>query len=417
MYLLISDIPFGEDYLEERRRFTDVVPSRPPVPKVQIAAISLDGTSVIALGRMSRREQKAASYKWHVTLDSLVVLPSRISFKNLTAQIPQKHRAALERSIRRGAQLDEGLSAVVIEAIAALTTPSTAELIARLTALCDTRREPQGGDGARGTVAFERDAVGVALELAGLHEERTETLSDWSGDETEPFFEGISLVAREDPLIQHDAKVFGDWKFVKSSMVGATRFSRGGRSLTVINVNRTAVEESMGVDLIYYSGTFKAYVLVQYKRLEETADEEKWSFRPDGQFEKEAKAMRKLRTLHSPPSAMEYRLDGEFCFLKLCHRRVVEPYSADLVRGLYLPLGYYDALHSGGHIKGPRGGTAVGYSNALRHINNTLFIDLVQDGWVGSQGLTTDQVTEVIKAGLARKNSVILASSAAARGS
>jgi hypothetical protein len=76
---------------------------------------------------------------------------------------------------------------------------------------------------------------------------------------------------------------------------------------------------------------------------------------------------------------------------------------------MYLPLDYFDKLASAGRLKGPRGGTVVNYDNVGRWLNNSAFVGLVERSWVGTAGLTSTQLTTVIRRSLAAKHSLVLA--------
>ncbi len=257
---------------------------------------------------------------------------------------------------------------------------------------------------------FEGDAVALALGMAGF--DRREELAFWSGDATAPFLSGITSFARlEDRMIENDAKVFGDWDLVAANAVGWAEFRRDGDQLWTINVNRSAIERSLGVDLIYYMYGFDAYVLVQYKRMEREAGENA-VFRPNDQFEEELTRMRALVFDEREPAApVGFRLDASCCYLKLCPSVAKETPVGSLVGGMYIPLAYWDVLAASPQALGPRGGVAISHDNAGRYFDNTQFVSLIQDGWVGSRGLTSEQITEVIRSGLDAERSIILAAS------
>jgi hypothetical protein len=59
--------------------------------------------------------------------------------------------------------------------------------------------------------------------------------------------------------------------------------------------------------------------------------------------------------------------------------------------------------------KGTRGGAAYGYSTLPRHLNNTLFVQLVQDGWIGSAGTVSDELRSFVEARVSDGRSVMLA--------
>jgi hypothetical protein len=78
---------------------------------------------------------------------------------------------------------------------------------------------------------------------------------------------------------------------------------------------------------------------------------------------------------------------------------------------MYFPLDYWEKLISSDKVKGKNGGIRIVYQESDRHINNTLFVELVQHGWIGSKLDDTKFITEIIKESLERKRSVTLARS------
>jgi hypothetical protein len=308
--------------------------------------------------------------------------------------------------------LDDNIASLVLDAIAELEPWLEDELsrLRRISAPLQSRRRVTLGEPI---VAFERDAVGLALEMAGLEGERQTALSAWDGDEDEPFLIGVpTFTALEDRAIEHDAQVFGDWELIKRSAVGITRFQSRGRRVTVINVNRAGVEKAIGVDLIYYTQKYDAYVLVQYKR-RDSDSEERWVYRPDSHFDQQLERMRNLvEDDTDPTSPQQYRLDERCCFLKFCVPTLPEAFSTDLIKGAYLPIAYWDCLARSGALKGERGGRLLTGKTVDRYLNNTQFIDLVQASWVGSRGATSKQIEQVVRAGLEANESLILAHAA-----
>jgi hypothetical protein len=166
----------------------------------------------------------------------------------------------------------------------------------------------------------------------------------------------------------------------------------------------------LGCDLIYYTPDYNAHVLVQYKRLAKPGVGP-WEFRPssDANFEKELKRMRAIAAPARVKDTPEHHRFGEnFCFIKFCKATTNDPFSGELAPGMYLPLDYFDKLALAGRLKGPRGGTVVNYDNVGRWLNNSAFVGLVERAWVGTRGLTSTQLTTVIRRSLAAKHSLIL---------
>jgi hypothetical protein len=170
-------------------------------------------------------------------------------------------------------------------------------------------------------------------------------------------------------------------------VVGAAEFVKEGHKLTIMNVNRHKIEETLGVDLLIYHHTYRSYVLIQYKRM--TKDGDSLTYRPvDNSYSSEIQRMESFRKLTSEPKlkcVSDFRLNNEFFYFKLCPAEIKEPLSTKMIPGMYLPLSYWRLLLSSIETSGRRGGRLFSYDNVKRYINNTLFTDLVQNGWVGSQ--------------------------------
>jgi hypothetical protein len=61
---------------------------------------------------------------------------------------------------------------------------------------------------------------------------------------------------------------------------------------------------------------------------------------------------------------------------------------------------------------GDKGGKRIGYNDVDgRYLNNTQFIDLFKNGWIGSSNLSSQTITKIIQEILENKRSLILASS------
>jgi hypothetical protein len=78
---------------------------------------------------------------------------------------------------------------------------------------------------------------------------------------------------------------------------------------------------------------------------------------------------------------------------------------------MYLPLSYWDVLASSPLVKSSQGGMKVTYKNVGRWMSNSLFVNLVKSGWIGSRLKRTDKLTGLIKQLIENNRSVVLASS------
>ncbi len=80
---------------------------------------------------------------------------------------------------------------------------------------------------------------------------------------------------------------------------------------------------------------------------------------------------------------------------------------------MYLPLEYYEQLAVGDATLGSRGGRVISFENVYRWINNTLFIDLMAGGWIGSRTLQTAWLNETVEAALSSNRSLVVAAETA----
>ncbi len=91
-----------------------------------------------------------------------------------------------------------------------------------------------------------------------------------------------------------------------------------------------------------------------------------------------------------------YRLNIDGFYYKLCPSRQYDVNGTEMIRGMYLPLEYFDGLLSLSDNTGPLGGPIVTYDNARRHLNNSVFIHLVQNGWIGTRGAGSNAFAEIV---------------------
>jgi len=91
-----------------------------------------------------------------------------------------------------------------------------------------------------------------------------------------------------------------------------------------------------------------------------------------------------LRQCEPNASRSGYRMLENPFFLKLCPRMQFNAESDALVRGMYLPLDYWKLIEADDSMTGPRGGRIVSYANVGRYFDNTSFITLVANAWVGT---------------------------------
>jgi hypothetical protein len=379
--------------------FTDVVSAADfDLRAREVALISLDGSN-LHYAALLRRGQRVATAQLRVRFTDFVSL-AQLSIEDVAEGIGPSFARYLSEA-RRGAgqRLGPRTWEEVLSTVRSLR-PDASRALDHLLRLRDALGRSFTGRGFE-TVAQEKDALALALDAFDY--ERPAVLRTWApphDGQPAPFLNSIGpeyLI--EDQILQNDASVFGDWAPIKRYVCGAAEFGRGRQRLTVFNVNRTSVERALGVDLLYYHHEYGSYALVQYKVMKrrEIKDGAKAEFRPDQSALEQLQRMRNFMHSHPDTGASmditKYRLNPGPFVLKLCHRVVMESDSTGLLKGMYIPLDYYDLLILSGAVAGSLGGTVLTYDNVGRYWGSQLFVRLVQHGWIGSRGTVSDAVT------------------------
>jgi hypothetical protein len=152
--------------------------------------------------------------------------------------------------------------------------------------------------------------------------------------------------------------------------------------------NRLGLEEQTGADLIYYNETYRSFVMVQYKAMEEADETHEFRWQNKDKFVEEIARMDALfAELSEIPLDKEpdgFRFSSNPFFLKFCPRIVFNPDDKGLFKGIYVPLDLWKVLDASGRLKGPKGGNVLSYENIGRRLNNSEFVTLVADSWVGT---------------------------------
>ena len=213
---------------------------------------------------LSRSGNNVATAQRRLRLSNFVDLKN-LTFDSLALESAQAEE--LTQALRRDARrLPVQLWNAVLGAIAK-ARPEATEKLAALERQ-RTSNSPLINDNAKRIRSEERDSIGVAVEIFGLEKERI--LPNLAGDIDDPLTPILnvpSAVLREDQMLAHDWLTQPDWTFLREMPFGSAEFERPGEKLTVLNVNRTPIEQCLGVDLIYVHHRFQSFVMVQYKRL------------------------------------------------------------------------------------------------------------------------------------------------------
>lgn len=289
---------------------------------------------------------------------------------------------------------------------------------------------------------FERDAIACAVQSwagSGLRKRVLRSASPRRVGDSPYFISRLEDVPmREDSQIVHDSINFPGMEGIRANVVGAVTLSNGDESLTIINCNRMPLEQTLGVDLIYYSHKFNSFVLVQYKRmtadpvevdasfseremskndLYENDEDARLGYRPasDPNHEKEMRLIGKVReilrqiSVNGTGTLSSYRMDDRPFYMKLCPQRAFRAIDEEMVKGMYVPFDLWMRLLKSDEVKGKRGGVRITWRNCPRRLSNTEFTSLLSNGWIGSTEGQSGYLGQVIETVLASGKMLILA--------
>lgn len=182
-----------------------------------------------------------------------------LPISELQAVLPRRHRDVMSRS----GILPSAGGKVIIGALK--------ELRSGYVDLIDHLQRPFGfriPAGPQGELLNqERDGLGLLLDIADVG--RQPVLHSWSLTRTDvPFLVGIPNRAElEDHLIAHDVERFSSWFSTATSQLPWRAFTSGNRRVFVMNANRTPVEHTLGVDVVYWNENEGSFVLEDYLKV------------------------------------------------------------------------------------------------------------------------------------------------------
>ena len=391
--------------------------------RAELVIVSLHGTRPDYIG-LSQAGRQVATGQVTLMISNLVPV-RRMDRSAVRAALPKRfgsHYDPPAKGVTRPTpRLWEEIQQVLVE--------RTARSDARLDDLRDALREadkrPQGRISG-GLEIFERDAVASALQTWGGAGTRKRVMRSAisSADETAPFLSRLRNVPlREDPQISHDHATFPGMTVAARDIVGSIVLTSGPDKLTILNCNRQPLEQTLGVDLIYYNHRFKSFVLVQYKRMTERNGILRYRPAQDSSHKKEMSRMLSAEELlQTIPVARSsdtdtYRLSKKPFFIKLCETKAKAALDSGMVSGMYVPLSLWRKLLKSPRVRGPRGGIQITWENCARRFSNGEFTNLLRYGWIGSSAEHSEKLSEIIESVLGSGRMLVLAATSPGSGS
>jgi len=383
---------------------------------LSLLAFSPDSIDYICL---ASKGKKVATSKARVNFSEIVNL-GKIQISDIESKINKNiKRHFISSTQGHGKKVPTETWQSLIKVIAELR-PNIASEIERLKSLGKYSGYRLHGAAAE-VLMQEREALGIALDaFSGNNKLRNSVLGTWApikgsvediddsnkvgnlflSDQTKSsFLRGISSrYFQEESTLQHDLFNWdGMTPFHES---GVSIFQSGQRKLEVIYANKNDLEKTLGVDLIYYNETYNSFVLLQYKIMKQNSIGDDFYYRPDDQLRIELKRMDDFLANHpsiNPAKHTDYRLCSEGFLLKLVPNRGLQPASGELIKGMYLTKRYVDFLLDGNGPKGNRGGSLITFKNSPRYLTNVEFAQMVNRGWIGTAGTTSEILRAVVQ--------------------
>lgn len=416
--------------------------------EVEICFFSYDGQSIGHIGLMRRSVTVASTAHYNLKFFRMINIPS-LTLGDLVADqyfYPSPLEALRTHMLRTSSDTETRMSAEMWDLFVAYVKtklPEHAQYIDDLEQLRRLSHQQLDSIGYN-IIKQEKEAVLLALKLFGADYE--DILSYWVADPNKPvpYLSGLNKGNRvyEDRAIESDIvnsakKIAPDALFndFDSSVTGLFRIrKKNGDTLSMINVNRVTLEETTGADIIYYDNTYCSHVMIQYKMMtteelkreneKDRKDKKKvlkateaakvYYYSPDGKFRDQVTRMKSFMERVSGnctalTETTAYRLDSNWFYFKLCEPYDFKPISPDLADGIYIPLEYMVLLLDSPQVKGPRDGIKITRKNVGRHVPNTLFLKLLEEGLIGSYPETSEQIFAEVEQSLGNNRSVTLA--------
>ena len=413
--------------IEAKGEFTATVGRSQVKPKkYQVCLVSLPYSGIDVIGDVpdfsvdyvgiSRSGALVATDEKRIKVSNLIEA-GRIDVQSLVDKMPKRHGnqvpSGFGAPIRMSPKLTEAILGA-IEGQSQSVRSGMPSLRSHLAELGRIRHNPEGG-----LEVFERDAVITSLETFGGTNFRKKILrgTQLASSSSASFLSRMAHYdVREDAQINLDAISFPGFELTRKHIVGAVEVTNNtGQQLTILNCNRQPLEHTLGVDLIYYSHSYRSFVLVQYKRLVSKSDS-KPAYFPDSdknyavEIQKMNETAESLRQLASTELGVsDYRLGGDAFYFKFCEARQASSLDAGMASGFYIPLGLWNSFAASSDSKGPKGGFRVDWDHRPRSMNNSKFCSLLKEGWIGSSAEQTERLEEVIQQTLEGNRMLVLA--------
>lgn len=378
------------------------------IPLVCFVVDSSNRLTSIALGK---RGMRAGTGLRRLNLHDIYTIKSPLFIYDIKDEAPKKLKKKISQKVEFGGLLPPKSFESLLNIVRSLA-PDTSHILSRFSE-ARIKRIKNLPKQARTALAEQKEAVATALTIAGIDRDEMHGWDVNDNGATTSFLDGLEQVRlREDSMIVNDLYNLPGYEAFTHAHNTSVVFENTQSKLTVILANRLPLEEQLGVDLIYYNETFSCFLMVQYKAMETEGDKTIYRF-PNKQLSEELDRMKtlliELNKVSPNTKADGFRLSENPFFLKICPRLVFNPDNVGLVKGMYLPLDYWELLSEDPTMLGPKGGKRLSYENVRRYFDNTDFVTIASGGWVGSTIEQSKHLETAIRSTLQSGRAVVFA--------
>lgn len=413
--VLLHEAAGGGSFYRSKPYVSEPVPVFDHSRRAPLAVFASFNSGHITHVADGRKGQSAGTGLVRLNLEDLQPLKRPISFSEILSETDSRVRHHLKRRLDNGGLLPPKSLGAFVDRITDLDSSASPRLVRYSARRAESLRrlEPR----ARENLAYQKETLGLALEIAGL---ARDDLTSWlpSDGVQQSFLDGLpGAQVREDAMLLSDFSTMPGFKPIgEVTHYGSKIFSSEQNPsvrLTVIMANRLPLEQQTGADLIYFNEAYRSFVMVQYKAMEARDQEIEFRWQEKDQFCNEIARMETLlHQLRQVPNGGDpdgYRFTENPFFLKFCPRVVFNPDDKGLFKGIYLPLDLWKRADAAGRFNGKRGGKLLTYKNVGRRINNSEFVTLVAGSWVGTSIEQSSALGDIIRTVLESGKTVTIA--------
>jgi hypothetical protein len=360
---------------------------------------------------MERMTILGATGKLKMRLHSPVMFEEPIELKELPSALRRPQLFSTSFNVRR---IEPETSQELLDRIKALRPSYAAQLDHLVKSQFEDRRIfPVTERNQR--LMEQRDAIGMAVQVAGLDRDRL--LKSLDASKVDTADSALDLLDSE-PIQEQDAlridqAVFG--ALLTQGMKHARFSNERGAQVRIHIYDRKPLESVLGIDLLIYLALYKAYILVQYKMMKRARRKDGgWYYPVDEHLLTQLSAMNRAAALMQPVAAPpipmgDWRLSEEVFFWKFCKATRMSDSEGSLVHGITLSRPHLESFLQLSESQGKSGARRIGYENCMRYLTTSQFVELARAGWIGGGGSARVLLEEMLEANQSGGRQTILA--------